>query len=77
MVDEGGNVKVAGSGEGAIHARYPGRLAIATITAPYTNKVTAEVLAKAPKRNFINDEVLTKHRELNIPPAWSTILVRG
>jgi len=68
-VDEGGNVKVAGFGEGAITAWYLSRIAIATITAPYTNQVAAEVFAKAPKRNFIDEEVLTKLRELNIPPS--------
>jgi len=68
-VDEGGKVKVAGFGEGAITAWYLSRIAIATITAPYTNKVSAEVFAKAPKRNFIDEEVLTKLRELNIPPS--------
>ena len=68
-VDEGGNVKVAGFGEGAITAWYLSRIAIATITAPYTNQVAAEVFAKAPKRNFIDEEVLIKLRELNIPPS--------
>ncbi len=68
-VDEGGNVKVAGFGEGAITAWYLSRIAIATITAPYTNKVAADAFAKAPRRNFIDDEVLTKLRELNIPPS--------
>ena len=68
-VDEGGNVKVAGFGEGAITAWYLSRIAIATITAPYTNQVAAGVFAKAPKRNFIDEEVLTKLRELNIPPS--------
>jgi hypothetical protein len=68
-VDEGGNVKVTGFGEGAITAWYLSRIAIATITAPYTNKVAAEDFAKAPKRNFIDEEVLAKLRELNLPPS--------
>lgn len=68
-VDESGNVKVAGFGEGAITAWFLSRIAIATITAPYTNKVPADAFAKAPRRNFIDDEVSTKLRELNIPPS--------
>jgi hypothetical protein len=68
-VDESGNVKVMGFGEGAITAWYLSRIAITTIIAPYTNRVAAEVFAKAPKRNFIDDEVLAKLRELNIPPS--------
>jgi hypothetical protein len=68
-VDESGNVKVMGFGEGAITAWYLSRIAIATITAPYTNRVDAGVFAKTPRRNFIDDEVLAKLRELNIPPS--------
>lgn len=68
-VDESGNVKVAGFGEGAITAWFLSRIAIATITAPYTNKVHADAFAKAPRRNFIDDEVIAKLRELNLPPS--------
>jgi hypothetical protein len=68
-VDEGGNVKVVGFGEGAITAWYLSRIAVATITVPYTNQVAAELFARAPKRNFIDDEVMTKLRELNLPPS--------
>jgi hypothetical protein len=68
-VDEGGSVKVMGFGEGAITAWYLSRIAIATITAPYTNRVGADAFAKAPRRNFIDDEALAKLRELNVPPS--------
>lgn len=68
-VDESGNVRVAGFGEGAITAWFLSRIAIATITAPYTNKVPPDVFTKAPRRNFIDDEVIAKLRELNIPPS--------
>jgi hypothetical protein len=68
-VDEGGNVKIAGFGEGAITAWFLSRIAIATITAPHTNKVAADAFAKAPRRNFIDDEVIEKLRELNLPPS--------
>lgn len=68
-VDESGNVKVAGFGEGAITAWFLSRIAIATITAPFTNKVAADAFAKAPRRNFIDDDVIAKLRELNIPPS--------
>jgi hypothetical protein len=68
-VDDGGNVKVMGFGEGAITGWYLSRIAIATVTAPYTNKVKPDVFAKAPRRNFIDDEVLGKLRELNLPPS--------
>jgi hypothetical protein len=68
-VDESGNVKVAGFGEGAITAWFLSRIAIATVTAPYTNTVAADAFAKAPRRNFIDDEVMAKLRELNLPPS--------
>jgi hypothetical protein len=68
-VDEAGNAKVVGFGEGAITGWFLSRIAIATITAPYTNKVAIDLFAKAPKRNFIDDAVMTKLRELNIPPS--------
>jgi len=68
-VDEQGSVKVQGFGEGAITAWYLSRIAIATVTAPYTNQVAPEIFAKAPKRNFIDELVLEKLRELNLPPS--------
>ncbi len=68
-VDEHGNVKVQGFGEGAITAWYLSRIAIATVTVPYTNTVADALFDRAPKRNFIDDLVLEKLRELNIPPS--------
>jgi hypothetical protein len=68
-VDDQGKVAVMGFGEGAITGWYLSKIAIATVTAPYTNKVAAEIFAKAPKRNFIDDLVLEKLRELNLPPS--------
>ncbi len=67
--DESGNVKVNGFGEGAITAWYLSRIAIATVTAPYTNTLAPEIFTKAPQRNFIDEEVLVKLRELNLPPS--------
>ena len=40
QVDDEGKVKVIGNGEGAITAWYLSRIAVATITAPYTNHVS-------------------------------------
>lgn len=69
QVDEAGQVKVLGPGEGAITAWYLSRISIATITVPFTNKVPAEVFAQAPRRNFIDDLVLEKLQSLNLPPS--------
>jgi len=69
QVDDYGNVKVIGNGEGAITAWYLSRISIATITVPYTNSVPEEVFAKANHRNFIDELALEKLRSLNLPPS--------
>src|SRR5262249_32431414 len=55
--------------EGAITAWYLSRIAIATVTVPYTNTVPPEVFAQAKRRNFIDDLVLEKLQALNLPPS--------
>jgi hypothetical protein len=69
QVDDEGQVKVIGHGEGAITAWYLSRIAVATITAPYTNQIPPRVFIRAPRRNFIDDLVLEKLQNLNIPPS--------
>lgn len=69
QIDDEGRVKVIGVGEGAITAWYLSRIAIATITVPYTNSIPEDVFAKAERRNFIDDLVLEKLRSLNLPPS--------
>jgi hypothetical protein len=69
QVDETGNVRVMGYGEGAITAWYLSRIAIATVTVPYENAVAPEVFAGAKKRNFIDELVLEKLQSLNLPPS--------
>jgi len=69
IVEDDGKVKVVGHGEGAITAWYLSRIAIATVTVPFTNKVSPSIFAKATKRNFIDELALEKLRELNLPPS--------
>jgi len=69
QVDEAGNIKVMGQGEGAVTVWYLSRIALATITVPFTNQVAPEVFAKAPKRNFIDALVNKKLESLNLPPS--------
>jgi hypothetical protein len=69
QIGDQGGVKVAGFGEGAITAWYLSRIAIATITVPYTNDISNDLFARAPKRNFIDDLVLEKLRSLKLPPS--------
>lgn len=68
-VDDYGVVKVAGHGEGTITAWYLSRLAIATVTSPYEQPVNPEAFAAFNPRNFIDERVLEKLRELNLPPS--------
>jgi len=69
QIGEQGNVTVSGFGEGAITAWYLSRIAIATITVPYTNNVSPDLFAKAPRRNFIDELVLEKLQSLKLPPS--------
>ncbi|MBL9146385.1 MAG: DUF1553 domain-containing protein [Verrucomicrobiaceae bacterium] len=68
-VDDVGNVKVSGQGEGTITAWYLSRLSIATITVPFEQQVKADIFAAFKPRNFIDERVIEKLRELNIPPS--------
>jgi len=68
-VDDNGKVQVMGHGEGAITAWYLSRIAIGTITVPYTNNIPAEVFAEARRRNFIDELVLEKLQSLKLPPS--------
>ncbi len=69
QADEAGNVKVMGQGEGAVTVWYLSRIALATITVPFTNQVSPETFARAPKRNFIDNLVSKKLESLNLPPS--------
>src|SRR5262249_38976453 len=40
-----------------------------TMTVPFTNKMSPNVLTQAKQRNFIDELVLEKLRSLNIPPS--------
>jgi hypothetical protein len=68
-IEENGQVKVVGYGEGAVTAWYLSRLAIATVSVPYDFKTPNRTFAKAPKRNFIDALALEKLQSLNIPPS--------
>ena len=68
-VDDDGLIQTTGSGEGTVSAWYLSRLAITTITVPQPNKLEANAFAALKPRNFIDEHVLTKLRELNIPPS--------
>jgi hypothetical protein len=68
-VDDTDHIKVVGFGESALSAWYLQKMAVATVTAPYANEVDAARFTNAPRRNWIDDLVLAKLRELNLPPS--------
>jgi hypothetical protein len=69
QVEETGRVKIVGYGEGAITAWYLSRISIATVTVPYANQVAPDIFAQPKRPNFIDDRVLEKLAELNLPPS--------
>ncbi len=64
-----GRLTVVNHGGGALVAWYMSRLAIASVTVPYPNMLTEAAFKNAPRRNFIDQLVLDKLRELNLAPA--------
>lgn len=69
LADERGKVTVQGYGEGAITAWYLSRIAMATVSVPYENEVDPQVFASADRRNRIDDLVLEKLKDLQLPPS--------
>ncbi|GIW78727.1 MAG: S-layer protein [Gemmatales bacterium] len=68
-VDDHGMVTVRGHGETAITVWYANLVAAARVLSPFPNKLDAEVFAKAPRTNYIDDLVLKKLEVLNLPPS--------
>jgi len=68
-VNDDGVVKIVGNGEGTVTAWYLSKLAIATVTVPYTQAPVPAAFAEFKPRNFIDERVLEKLRELNLPPS--------
>jgi len=69
QVSDEGLVNVVGHGEGAITAWYLSRIAVGTISVPFTNSIPKEVFAKAVRHNFIDDHILKKLQDLNVEPS--------
>ncbi len=68
-VDDSGLIKTTGSGEATVSAWYLSLLSVTTVTVPQPGKLDAAAFALLQPRNFIDEHVLTKLRELNIPPS--------
>ena len=68
-VDSSGMVSVRASGEGAVLVWFGSKVALARMTVPYTNEVSVERYANAPRRNFIDDINLQQLQELKLLPS--------
>ncbi len=68
-VDESGGVQVIGQGEAAIKAWYLSRNVIGTVSVAYEQQVDPALFAAAPSHNFIDELVLAKLENLNLPPS--------
>jgi hypothetical protein len=68
-VDDNGLATVIGNGESAVSVWYLQKVAFGTATVPYPNDIDPEIYAAAPRRNWIDDLVLEKLRELHLPPS--------
>jgi hypothetical protein len=68
-VDDNGVTKTVGNGEGTVTAWYLSKLAIATVTVPYTQPPLASAFDEFKPRNFIDQRVKEKLQELNLPPS--------
>ena len=68
-VDTKGDVSVIGHGEGAVTAWFSSKIAVARIVAPFPHEVPAEVFAKAPRANFVDELVLEQLQKLHLAPS--------
>lgn len=69
QVESDGVAKTVGYGEGAVTAWYLSKVTTASITVPLETPVPAEVFAKSPRNNFIDEMVLAKLLALSIKPS--------
>lgn len=69
QVDDVGKIKVTGNGEGSIVAWYLSKNVVASVTAPFENRLPADTFARAERHNFIDEHILDKLRHLNVPPS--------
>jgi hypothetical protein len=68
-VDDWGRVKMTGAGEAAITLWYSSRVLYARLSVPFPNAVTAEAYDQFPRRNFIDELVVAKWKNLRLAPS--------
>ncbi|MCU1236981.1 MAG: hypothetical protein JWP63_4948 [Candidatus Solibacter sp.] len=68
-VDDWGHVKMNGSGEVAITLWYASRVLYSRLSVPFPNTVSATAYEQFPGRNFVDDLVIAKLRNLHLAPS--------
>jgi hypothetical protein len=68
-VEADGHVKVAAPGQCVVSGWFASRIVVATINVPFLKPLPADAIAKAPRRNFIDELSLAKLKRLNLPPS--------
>jgi len=69
QVDQKGLAQIVGHGEAAIKAWYLSWNVMATTSVGYEQPVNRATFAQSPRRNFIDELVLSKLENLNLPPS--------
>lgn len=67
--DQNGKVTVIGPGAGAVTAWFASQTVISRITCAFPNDVPEDIYAKQPRRNFIDEQVVAKLKELRLHPS--------
>jgi hypothetical protein len=68
-VNDEGVITVVGHGEGAVVAWFSSQIVLSRIVVPYPNQIDARELASSPRRNFIDDLVLSQLQRLRLRPS--------
>jgi hypothetical protein len=68
-VDQNGHVTMHGYGEAPVTVWYQSKVAFARLRIPFPFKIEQAVFEKAPRRNYIDDDILKHLAVLHIPPS--------
>jgi uncharacterized protein DUF1549/uncharacterized protein DUF1553/Big-like domain-containing protein len=68
-VDNNGHVTVHGYGEAPVTVWYQSHVTFSRVQNPYPYKIDEAVFKKAPRHNYIDDDILAHLQALHIPPS--------
>ena len=68
-VGDRGLATAKGHGEGAVSVWYSSKVAFSRVTVPHERQLGPELFGQAPRNNWVDDLVLAKLSELQIPPS--------